>query len=63
MATGNKPTYRAFSVVDIEGDKSRWIDIGAAFVHEDGKGYNIVLHAIPVNGKLVLRLNEPKPKE
>jgi hypothetical protein len=30
--------------------------IGAAFMHQDGDGYNIVLQALPIDGKIVLRL-------
>jgi hypothetical protein len=36
-----------------------WLAIGAAFMHQDGDGYNIVLQALPIDGKVVLRL----PKE
>jgi hypothetical protein len=28
---------------------------GAAFMHQDGDGYNILLQALPINGKIVLR--------
>jgi hypothetical protein len=47
-------------VVDGEGENAFWTKIGAAFPHEDGKGFNILLTAVPVNGKLVVR--EPKPQ-
>jgi hypothetical protein len=33
-----------------------WLNIGAAFPHEDGKGYNIILEAHPIGEKLVVRL-------
>lgn len=42
-------------------DESFWTPIGSAFAHKDGKGFNIELEALPVNGRIVLR--EPKPKE
>jgi hypothetical protein len=48
-------------VVDGEGDNAFWTKIGAAWLHEDGKGFNILLTAMPVSGKLVVR--EPKPQE
>ncbi len=44
-----------------EGDSS-WTKIGVGFVHEDGKGFDVVLEALPVSGRVVLRLNQPKPK-
>jgi len=40
--------------------------IGAAFQHQDGDGFNVVLQALPINGKIVLRLpkaQEEKPQE
>ena len=34
-----------------------WLNIGAAFPHEDGEGFNLLLQALPLhgNGKLVMR--------
>ena len=34
---------------------------GAAFQHQDGDGFNIVLQALPIDGKIVLR--PPKGEE
>lgn len=53
----------AFSVREYEaaGEQRRdWTKIGAAFEHGDGKGWNIVLHCLPIDGKVVLRLPEPR---
>jgi hypothetical protein len=55
--------YTAYTIRDFErGGKpeSDWMRIGVAFPHEDGKGFNLALHAVPVDGKVVLRLFEPK---
>ena len=41
-------------------EKSDWTNIGVAFLHQDGKGLNVTLHALPVDGKIVLRDYEPK---
>ena len=41
-------------------EKSNWIRIGVAFENKDAKGFNIQLTALPVTGKLVIRLHEPK---
>lgn len=49
------------SVVDGEGDNAFWTKIGAAWEHKDGKGFNILLTAMPLNGRLVIR--QPKPVE
>jgi hypothetical protein len=43
--------------------KSDWTRIGVAFPHEDGKGFNVLLHALPVDGKIVMRVFEPKPDD
>ncbi len=51
-----QPAYRAFTVVKREGQDDFWLAIGAAFMHQDGDGYNIVLQALPIDGKIVLRL-------
>jgi hypothetical protein len=49
--------YRAYTVIKREGqDQDFWLAIGAAFMHQDGDGYNIVLQALPIDGKIVLRL-------
>jgi hypothetical protein len=48
-------------VVEGEGDKAFWTKIGAAWQHEDRKGFNITLNATPLNGRLVIR--EPKAPE
>ena len=40
--------------------QSDWMRIGVAFPHDDGKGFNVTLHALPIDGKVVVRLYEPK---
>jgi hypothetical protein len=51
-----QPNYTAFTVVRREGQDDFWIAIGAAFRHSDGDGYNVVLQALPIDGKIVLRI-------
>ena len=43
-----------------ETKKGYWTKIGVAFENKDGKGFNVQLTAIPVSGKLVMRLHEPR---
>jgi hypothetical protein len=50
-----QPTYQAYTVVKREGQDDFWLNIGAAFMHQDGDGFNIILQALPINGKIVLR--------
>lgn len=54
-----KPSHKVFTVEDRQGDSEAesgfWTRIGSAWPHKDGKGLNIVLSALPVNARLVLR--------
>ena len=54
MAT-QQPTYQAYTVVKRDGQDDFWLNIGAAFMHQDGDGFNVMLQALPINGKIVLR--------
>lgn len=59
----NKPTHTAYSVRNYkQGDEqnSEWLKIGVAFLHKDGKGVDVVLDAVPVDGRIALRINEKK---
>jgi hypothetical protein len=49
------PDYRAYTVIHKGQDKNFWVAIGAAFQHRDGTGINILLEALPLDGKIVLR--------
>ena len=62
MANGDKPAYRVFTVDDrAANDDAFWTQIGAAFAHSDMKGMNLVLQALPLDGRLVLRRYSDKP--
>lgn len=55
--------FDAFTVREYEqgGEtKHDWLQIGTAWPHQDGKGFRIVLQAVPVDGVVVLRRFEPK---
>lgn len=54
-------TPHAVYVVEGEGDSAFWTKIGAAWPHQDGKGFNIQLSCMPLNGRLGVR--EPKAEE
>ena len=78
MATNSQPSHRVYVVVQREDADNFWINVGAAFPHSDGKGFNVIVQALPVDGKLILRVpqddtanvqrrdrsrsSEPKPK-
>lgn len=58
MANNQQPTHRVYTVVKREDQDDFWLAIGAAFAHADGKGFNVMLQALPTNGKVVLRISQ-----
>lgn len=64
MAQNSKPIYDVFVVDDRGEDQDAyWLKVGAAFPHKDKDGMNVVLQAVPTNGRLVLRRFKEKPEE
>jgi hypothetical protein len=59
-------TTRRFDVYVVEdytkegAEKANWIRVGVAFENKDAKGFNVQLSTLPMNGKLVMRVHEPK---
>ena len=62
MAESDK-MYRVYAIVQRPKQDDYWLNIGAAFPHEDGKGFNVILQAHPIGEKIVVRLYEPKDKD
>jgi len=50
-----RPTHRVYSVIRREGQDDFWLNLGLVFPHKDGSGFNIVLQAFPLDGKIVCR--------
>lgn len=50
-----KPSHRLYTVIG-EGDDAVWRPIGAAWPNRDGKGFNIELDAVPLSGRLAMRV-------
>lgn len=49
-----------YTIVEKEGwDKGIWIRVGTAFENRDGS-QNIILDALPLNGRLQVRDRKPK---
>jgi hypothetical protein len=57
------PSFTAYTIVKRENQDDYWLNIGAAFMHSDGDGFNVVLQALPINGKIVLRLPKSRKEE
>ena len=51
----NTPTHRAYSVIKRDGQDDYWLNLGLVFPHKDGSGFNIILQAYPLDGKIVCR--------
>ena len=49
------PTHRAYAVIRRDGQDDYWLNIGLVFSHNDEGGFNILLHAVPLDGKVVCR--------
>ena len=58
--SGKQPDYKVFVVQDTPPNapkdaKPFWTRIGSAWPNKDGEGFNIVLSALPTNGRIVMR--------
>jgi hypothetical protein len=42
-------------VIKREGQDDYWLNLGLVFRHKDEKGFNIMLQAFPLDGKIVCR--------
>jgi hypothetical protein len=43
-----------------EGKKSFWCRIGSCWPNKDGNGFSITLDAVPIDGRLVVREEQPR---
>ncbi len=60
---GRKPTHRLYRVTG-DGENANWTPIGAAWSHQDGNGFSIQCDAVPLQGRIVMRLiTERTPAE
>ncbi len=55
-----KPDFVAYSVRQRKENKAKWTEIGVAFRHKDGNGFDILIDVAPLSGKIVLRTPEQK---
>ena len=63
----NAPPFVAWHVRENENRKAKvkafWTRIGVAWAHHDGKGYNVDIDVVPLDGHIVLRAPEAKTEE
>jgi hypothetical protein len=50
------PSHYAYTIRDREGQKGYFTKIGAAWANQDGRGFSIQLDAVPLDGRITLRL-------
>lgn len=48
------PTHAIYQVIG-DGEKARWIRVGAGWANKDGKGLNLKFDAYPVVGHIAVR--------
>ncbi len=56
----SKQTHRAYTVIKRDPlpdgkPNDFWLNLGPVFAHEDGQGFTILLNALPIDGRIVLR--------
>lgn len=59
----SKETFQVLSAIDYfskENKKTTWQKIGIAFRTKDGNGMHVLLNALPINGRLLIKKNENK---
>lgn len=62
---GNLPSHKIYAVTEAkrDGGKNFWAEIGAAWEHQDGRGFTLSLKLLPLTGQsLVMRVNAPRDK-
>ena len=58
-----RPTHRVYAVTKTANDgKGFWTAIGSAWAHQDGKGFNVNLDYLPLNGAEIV-IREPRAEQ
>ena len=52
--------YVAYHVRGRAGTKGYWTRIGSAWRHADGKGFNVQLEMVPLDGRVTLRVESDR---
>jgi hypothetical protein len=59
--SNNIPSHRIYAVAK-SGKRGYWREIGAAWPHKDGEGFNLKLDFLPLNGSEIV-LRKPQADE
>ena len=60
QTASKSPTHVAYHVRNRDGGDAIWTRIGSAWAHADGNGYNIHIEAVPLDGRITLRIASDK---
>ena len=52
---GRRPSHRLYRVLG-DGEGAIWTPIGAAWPNKDGQGFSVICDAIPIHGRIVMRV-------
>ncbi len=55
QSSSRMPSHRLYRV-DGDCENANWTDIGAAWPNKDGLGFSVICHAVPMRGRMVLRI-------
>src|ERR1700704_2431407 len=55
MGDSSSSAFRVYSAIPRQENGEDWLSIGTAVPHQDGKGFDVILQALPFSPKLVLR--------
>jgi hypothetical protein len=59
----NIPTHKAYNIRDRgEGKKAVWTEVAVGWTNKDGS-LNLVFNLLPLDGKVQVRVYEPRDKE
>lgn len=59
--SSKKPSHLVYTVKEGKQDGTDfWTKIGVAFAHNDGKGFSVILEAMPLHGKITIRTVESR---
>ena len=62
-AGSNAPTHVAYHVREAKAGKGFWPRIGSAWTHKDGKGFNVQIDVVPLDGRITLRVADDKSSQ
>jgi hypothetical protein len=54
-AASKTPSHIVYHVRDRAGSEGFWTRIGGAWAHTNGKGFNVQIETMPLDGRITLR--------